>query len=270
MPRRTSMTASRSAGAYRSTFSSRRRAARQMLRHRRADLREVPVQPGGAAPMGRSRDRPALRLSQQRRREHPAAGVLRPRRVVRPRLLRDRERLSRRAHDVHAVRRSEQQRSAATCLRRDSKCLVFFLVSCSAAASRLTAWIHLQAVRHNNLCVETLDEIECRHALEFEPDFPDAWVNLGLIAQSKGDLVAAREDYIHRPLRLNNEQASAYNDLGVARPQGRQLCARRTAVSPRAPGEPRLHRSAPQPRPGALAARTPRRRRSRFPPHDRV
>jgi tetratricopeptide (TPR) repeat protein len=83
------------------------------------------------------------------------------------------------------------------------------LISCVAPH----AW-HPEAMRHNNLCVQTLDEIECRHSLEFEPEFPDAWVNLGLIAQAQGDFASAREHYIHA-LRLNNEQASAYNDLGV-------------------------------------------------------
>jgi Tfp pilus assembly protein PilF len=74
--------------------------------------------------------------------------------------------------------------------------------------------IHAEALRHNELCAQRRDEIHCRHAIEFSPQFADPWVNLGLIAQARGDKAAARDAYI-KALRLNEEHAQAYNNLGT-------------------------------------------------------
>ena len=71
-----------------------------------------------------------------------------------------------------------------------------------------------EGIRHSDLCAAKLDEIECEHALEFCPQCPEPLVNLGIIAQSRGERARAREYYIHA-LRLDVECAQAYNNLGV-------------------------------------------------------
>lgn len=77
------------------------------------------------------------------------------------------------------------------------------------------------ASRHNDACTVALSAGDCKaatahcdHALEFSPDFPEALVNKGLIAlRCDGDKKASR-DFFVRALRLNNESAQAYNNLG--------------------------------------------------------
>jgi Flp pilus assembly protein TadD len=77
------------------------------------------------------------------------------------------------------------------------------------------------AIGHNDACTVALGAGDCKaatahcdHALEFSPDFPEALVNKGLIAmRCDGDRQRARELFI-QALRLDNESAQAYNDLG--------------------------------------------------------
>jgi tetratricopeptide (TPR) repeat protein len=81
---------------------------------------------------------------------------------------------------------------------------------------------NVEGVRHSDLCAAKLDEIECEHALEFCPQCPAPLVNLGIIAQRRGEVAKARDLYIHA-LRLDGECAQAYNNLGVLDLDARDL-----------------------------------------------
>jgi Flp pilus assembly protein TadD len=78
------------------------------------------------------------------------------------------------------------------------------------------------AIQHNDACTLALNAGDCKaatahcdHALEFSPDFPEAIINKGLIAwKCDSDRKAAR-DYLVRALRLENNSAQAYNNLGL-------------------------------------------------------
>jgi tetratricopeptide (TPR) repeat protein len=82
--------------------------------------------------------------------------------------------------------------------------------------------IHINAASHTEACAMALDAGDCKaatahcdHALEFNPDYPEALVNKGLIAMKcEGDNKSARELFI-QALRYNNESAQAYNNLGM-------------------------------------------------------
>lgn len=81
--------------------------------------------------------------------------------------------------------------------------------------------IHPRAVENNQLCAEYLTqglldkaEIHCDLGIQFSPHYSDLYVNKGLIAQKRGQFDRAKDLYIEA-LRKNNEQAQAYNNLGV-------------------------------------------------------
>jgi Flp pilus assembly protein TadD len=84
------------------------------------------------------------------------------------------------------------------------------------------ATIHPIAAQHNDACTLALNAGDCKaatshcdHALEYSPDFPEALNNKGLIAwRCDGDRKAARDLFV-RALRLENNSAQAYNDLGL-------------------------------------------------------
>jgi Flp pilus assembly protein TadD len=88
--------------------------------------------------------------------------------------------------------------------------------------------IKQEAVEHNYACTLALDAGDCKaatahcdHALEFNPDYPEAIVNKGLIAwKCEGDTKGAREFFI-KALRLDNESAQAFNNLGVLEMEGK-------------------------------------------------
>ncbi len=96
----------------------------------------------------------------------------------------------------------------------------------SAAILSLTGCLahtqtHPEADRHNQLCVNEVNagnleeaRIHCLHAIEFSPEYADAWVNLGLIAYKRGQRDEAKSDFI-KAIHFDNECAQGWNDLGV-------------------------------------------------------
>ncbi len=88
---------------------------------------------------------------------------------------------------------------------------------------------HPRAVEAADLCAEYLNagdlttaEVQCDLALQFAPQFADAWVNKGLIAMRRGQEDNAKENFI-KALRYNQEHAGAYNDLGFIYYKNRQF-----------------------------------------------
>jgi Tfp pilus assembly protein PilF len=87
---------------------------------------------------------------------------------------------------------------------------------------------HPRAVEASDLCAEyigtgdlTTAEVQCDLALQFAPQFADAWVNKGLIAMKRGQEDNAKDCFI-KALRYNQEHAGAYNDLGFIYYKNRQ------------------------------------------------
>ena len=81
--------------------------------------------------------------------------------------------------------------------------------------------LNLNGDVHNTRCaalVHTQDlaqaRAECQLALEYNPDSPEALVNMGLIEYREGHNDAARAAWI-KAARTDNESAQAYNNLGV-------------------------------------------------------
>jgi Tfp pilus assembly protein PilF len=79
---------------------------------------------------------------------------------------------------------------------------------------------HPRALECNNLCTEYLSqgdlvraEVQCDLGIQFSPQYADLWVNKGLIALKRGQKDVAKELFI-KALRLNQDQAQAYNNLG--------------------------------------------------------
>lgn len=101
----------------------------------------------------------------------------------------------------------------------------FVLVVC-ALMSGLTACIttpppHPRALENNELCAQQINlgdlqraEVYCDLALQFAPQYADVWVNKGLIHLRREQVAPAKEAFI-KALRYNQEQAQAYNNLGV-------------------------------------------------------
>src|SRR5579871_2942946 len=80
---------------------------------------------------------------------------------------------------------------------------------------------HPRALEANELCTQYINngdltraEVQCDLGLQFSPQYADLWVNKGLIAFRRGQNDAAKEAFI-KALRYNQEQAQAYNNLGV-------------------------------------------------------
>ncbi len=79
---------------------------------------------------------------------------------------------------------------------------------------------HPRALECNNLCTEYLSqgdltraEVQCDLGIQFSPQYADLWVNKGLIALKRSQKDVAKELFI-KALRLNQDQAQAYNNLG--------------------------------------------------------
>jgi Tfp pilus assembly protein PilF len=67
-------------------------------------------------------------------------------------------------------------------------------------------------------------EVAFRHALAFDPDFPEGENGLGLVARTRGDLPAARRSY-ERAISLRPDFAEAHANLGellIAQGQGEE------------------------------------------------
>ena len=79
---------------------------------------------------------------------------------------------------------------------------------------------HPRALEANNICTEYLSqgdlmraEVQCDLGIQFSPQYADLWVNKGLIALKRGQKDQAKDLFI-KALRLNQDQAQAYNNLG--------------------------------------------------------
>jgi Tfp pilus assembly protein PilF len=79
---------------------------------------------------------------------------------------------------------------------------------------------HPRALEANNICTEyisqgdlTRAEVQCDLGIQFSPQYADLWVNKGLISLKRGQKENAKELFI-KALRLNQDQAQAYNNLG--------------------------------------------------------
>lgn len=73
----------------------------------------------------------------------------------------------------------------------------------------------------NQLCARYISlgnlqaaEDQCDLGIEFSPQYADLWVNKGVIAFRRGQHDKAKE-YLIKALRLNQNQAQAYNNLGM-------------------------------------------------------
>jgi tetratricopeptide (TPR) repeat protein len=88
-------------------------------------------------------------------------------------------------------------------------------IGCKTAAP-----IHPRAVEHNTYCAQYLAsgdlekaETRCKLALEFNPDYPEPYCNLGLIELRRNHWDTAK-DYFIKAIHLNQDFAEAHNDLG--------------------------------------------------------
>ena len=96
----------------------------------------------------------------------------------------------------------------------------------SISSLLLTACVHTppphpRALQNNELCVRYLAQndleradVHCDLALEFSPQYADAWTNKGIIAMRRRRIPEAKDDLI-KALRYNQEQAQAYHNLGT-------------------------------------------------------
>jgi len=57
-------------------------------------------------------------------------------------------------------------------------------------------------------------EVAFNHALEFNPDFPEAWNGLGVIEFKRNRLDGAKQQFI-RAIRINHDFAEGHNNLGL-------------------------------------------------------
>jgi len=94
------------------------------------------------------------------------------------------------------------------------------VASCAGLACKHAARIHPRAIEHNNYCSQYIAqgdlekaETRCNLALEFNPDYPEPYCNLGLIALKRNQLDKAKKLFI-KAIRLNQDFAEAHNDLG--------------------------------------------------------
>jgi tetratricopeptide (TPR) repeat protein len=90
-----------------------------------------------------------------------------------------------------------------------------------AQGCKTAAPIHPRAIEHNNYCAKYLNdgdlekaETRCKLALEFNPDYPEPYCNLGLIEKRRGHISEAKELFV-KAIHLNQDFGEAHNDLGV-------------------------------------------------------
>ena len=94
------------------------------------------------------------------------------------------------------------------------------LLSSASLACKTAAPIHPRAIEHNQYCAQYIaqNELEkaetrCNLALEFNPDYPEPYCNLGLIALKRNQMDKAKDLFI-KAIHLNQDFAEAHNDLG--------------------------------------------------------
>lgn len=102
----------------------------------------------------------------------------------------------------------------------------FLQVSLALVALSLSGCVaavapHQRAMECNELCAQYIAmgnlqaaEDQCDLGIQFSPQYADLWVNKGVIAFNRGQDDKAKEFFI-KALRLNQEQAQAYNNLGM-------------------------------------------------------
>ena len=80
---------------------------------------------------------------------------------------------------------------------------------------------HPRALECNELCAQYIAmgnlqaaDDQCDLGIQFSPQYADLWVNKGVIAFTRGQDAKAKE-FLIKALRLNQEQAQAYNNLGL-------------------------------------------------------
>ncbi len=80
---------------------------------------------------------------------------------------------------------------------------------------------HPRALECNELCAQYIAmnnlqaaEDQCDLGIQFSPQYADLWVNKGVIAFNRGQDAKAKE-FLIKALRLNQDQAQAYNNLGM-------------------------------------------------------
>ena len=78
-----------------------------------------------------------------------------------------------------------------------------------------------RALECNELCAQYIAmgnlqaaDDQCDLGIQFSPQYADLWVNKGVIAFNRGQDTKAKE-YLIKALRLNQDQAQAYNNLGM-------------------------------------------------------
>lgn len=104
---------------------------------------------------------------------------------------------------------------------RPASVLVVSALMCGLTACITTPPPHPRALENNELCAQQIGlgdlqraEVYCDLALDFAPHYADVWSNKGLILFHRGQIDQAKEAFI-KALRYNQEQAQAYNNLGV-------------------------------------------------------
>jgi Tfp pilus assembly protein PilF len=98
--------------------------------------------------------------------------------------------------------------------------LLSAVVALGLCACLSTPPVHQRALENNELCVQYVNageldkaEVHCDLGLQFSPHYADLWSNKGLIALRREQISVAKEHFI-KALRLNQELAQAYNNLG--------------------------------------------------------
>lgn len=99
--------------------------------------------------------------------------------------------------------------------------LIFIPLLAVAACPRPGGGNSNRALQENEACAKALAEgklddaeIACDHGLEFDDRYADLWCNKGLIEKLRGNKQKAKDHFIHA-IRLNQEHATAYMNLGV-------------------------------------------------------
>lgn len=124
----------------------------------------------------------------------------------------------RKQRDLDGVRVCETDHAYTRLLRKMLRLLVAAVALCLACAHAPP--VHPRAVENNTLCAQYVvqgdlvkAETYCDLALEFSPEYAEAWSNKGFIAFKRNKIDEAKRDLI-KALHFNQELAQAYNVLG--------------------------------------------------------
>jgi Tfp pilus assembly protein PilF len=90
------------------------------------------------------------------------------------------------------------------------------LVGCAASGPLAPKAIKLNNEGAKALQADDLEHAEAKLglALEYNPRFTEAWVNLGLVEMRRGDLVRARHDF-RRAIELNPDLPAPFHGMGL-------------------------------------------------------